>query len=56
MDDTVTANHDRLISECDYWAGRGERSFWNWHQTLSAEDRQAVRRHMEWRAANEPGD
>ena len=36
----------RLIEEAGFWARKGERAFWNWHQTLTSDQVCIVREYM----------
>lgn len=35
-----------LIAAAEYYASVGERTFWNWYQTLSRDDQRLVEHHM----------
>lgn len=37
----------RLIEEAGFWARKGERTFWNWYQTLTTEQKKIVKAYME---------
>jgi hypothetical protein len=40
-------DHDQLVADAGYYGRVGERTFWNWYQTLDDGQRRVVKEYME---------